>query len=93
MADSVAIYISDLTAARPPQMRRRPLKVPLSRLKGATPTNAASALPEICPNSGNITSKLAEINGPIPLGDCRMRLRSRHSDLDSLSSSIFSSSF
>jgi hypothetical protein len=41
MAENVAIYSTVLTWARPPQMLRRPRIIPLSRLKGATPTKAA----------------------------------------------------
>ena len=40
-ATNVLMYSAPRTTARPPQVVRRPRKVPLSRFKGATPTNAA----------------------------------------------------
>jgi len=44
MADIIAIHIAVLICERPPCIIRLPLYEPLSRLKGATPTNDAASL-------------------------------------------------
>ena len=46
------MYNTVRTCARPPQIVRRPRKVPLSQLSGATPTNAAICWRLRVPNSG-----------------------------------------
>lgn len=52
--------------ARPPQMQRRPFILPLSRLKGATPTRAAICLRLSAPNSGRSASIVTDKTGPAP---------------------------
>jgi hypothetical protein len=47
-----AIYKAARTVARPPQIARLPRTVPLSRLIGASPTNAAICLRLMVPSSG-----------------------------------------
>ena len=47
-------------------MLRRPRQAPLSRLKGATPTRAATCRREQRPSSGNSASKVAAVTGPMP---------------------------
>jgi|MDSY01.1.fsa_nt_gb hypothetical protein len=44
MADIIAIYIAGLICDRPPRIIHLPLYEPLSRLKGATPTNEDASL-------------------------------------------------
>jgi hypothetical protein len=50
----------------PPQTLRRPLKVPESRLRGATPTRAESSLGEREPSSGNSARRVLQSTGPTP---------------------------
>ena len=49
-----------------PHTVRFPRRVPLSRLKGATPTRAATSLPLMLPNSGRRVITVAVTIGPIP---------------------------
>src|SRR5258706_1483054 len=53
------------TEARPPQMVRRPLRVPLSRGKGATPTRADICLRPRVPSSGSSASIVRLLTGPM----------------------------
>ena len=66
-AERVARYSPARTGARPPQQARVPRKVPLSRLKGATPTRAAMAFRSSVPSSGSSRMRVAAVTGPIPL--------------------------
>lgn len=52
--------------ARPPQTRRVPLSVPLSRTRGATPTSAAICLQERVPTSGKSPMRVPLTVGPTP---------------------------
>ena len=52
LAVSAPMYRAARTRARPPQTVRLPRRVPLSRLKGATPTRAAICRRSSVPNSG-----------------------------------------
>ncbi len=52
--------------ARPPQTRRRPHKVPLSRANGATPTRAAICWRVRRPSSGRWATRVRLTTGPMP---------------------------
>jgi hypothetical protein len=52
--------------ARPPQIQRLPRKLPLSRLKGASPTSAAICLRLSAPSSGKRASRVVESTFPTP---------------------------
>ena len=54
------------TRARPPQIVRLPRSLPLSRLKGATPTRAAIARRFSRPSSGSWASSVSESCSPTP---------------------------
>ena len=53
------MYSTARTGARPPQQLRRPRQAPLSMLKGATPTSAATCWREERTSSGTSASKVA----------------------------------
>src|SRR3712207_5698042 len=54
------------TWARPTQVVRVPRRVPLSRLKGATPTRAARRWRLSVPNSGRSSTSVRAHTGPMP---------------------------
>src|SRR6266481_7394070 len=65
-AATTAIYRTRRTWARPPQIQRLPRKLPLSRLKGASPTSAAICLRLSAPSSGKCASRVVESTFPTP---------------------------
>ena len=67
-----AMYKAARTVARPPQIVRLPRMVPLSRLIGARPTNAATCLRSRVPSSGRSASSVTLTTGPMP-GTLRSR--------------------
>ena len=80
VALGVAMYGTARTDARPSQMRRGPRQAPLSRLKGATPTSAATCWRVQRPSSGISASKVAAVTGPRPRMLCSQAARHpRHS--------------
>ncbi len=60
------MHNTDRRWARPPQMRLRPCDLPLSLLKGATPTRAAICLRFRLPSSGSSAMRLLMRTGPTP---------------------------
>jgi len=72
MAETVAMYKTERTSARPPQTDRRPRNFPLSRFKGATPTNLAISLRFRLPSSGTLLNRVWHNTGPTPLALCKI---------------------
>ena len=66
VAVNAPMYREVRTLARPPQTVRLPLIVPLSRLKGATPTRAAICLRFSVPSSGRYARRVRETCSPTP---------------------------
>jgi len=66
------MYSAARMAGRPPHIDRVPRYAPLSRLSGATPTNAATSPRFRRPNSGRCVSSIDESTGPTP-GTVRSR--------------------
>ena len=64
LATNAPMYKAARTRARPPQTVRLPLRVPLSRLKGATPTRAAICRRSSVPSSGVVADHLWLRYGP-----------------------------
>ena len=60
MAVMVAMYKTARTSARPPQMKRLPRNVPLSRANGASPTSAAICRRSNAPSSGHLASSVVD---------------------------------
>src|SRR5215213_5308243 len=60
------MYSAARTSALPPHTLRRPRRVPESRLRGATPTRAASRLCVSVPSSGTPASRVRARTGPTP---------------------------
>lgn len=60
------LVVDRRTGARPPQTRRLPLSVPLSRASGATPTRAAICLRGSVPSSGSSPMRVRLRTGPTP---------------------------
>ena len=77
VAVSAAMESARRTWARPPQQRRRPRRVPLSRLNGATPTRAAICWREQAPSSGKSASRVAAAAGLMPGMRCSQAARGR----------------
>ena len=69
------------TCARPPQIIRRPRRVPLAPLRGATPTKAALCCRVSVPNAGRSRSNVRAHTGPMPLALCHRSSFSRHRGL------------
>ena len=65
-AATVPMYRIERICSLPPQIRRLPLNLPLSQLKGATPTRAEIFLPLIVPNSGKPDKKDRDTTDPTP---------------------------
>src|SRR3984957_12346272 len=65
-AATTAIYRTRRTWARPPQIQRLPCKLPLSRLKSASPASAAICLRLSAPSSGKCASRVVESTLPTP---------------------------
>ena len=86
------MYNTVRTCARPPQIVRRPRRVPLSQLRGATPTKAAICCRVSVPNSGSSSSNVRAHTGPMPGALCNRSSFSRHSGLARSSVSRSSSS-
>src|SRR6266446_7533288 len=70
---------------RPPQIVRRPRRVPLSHLRGATPTKAAICCRVSVPNSGSSSSNVRAHTGRVmgrprnaPLIEQPFPIRDRH---------------
>jgi len=90
-ATNVAMYSTDLTFARPPHTALVPLNLPLSLLKGATPTKAEIFRFSSLPNSGRLVKRASDNMGPTPgtlftissclrhMGDCLIRFSSSSS--------------
>ena len=66
VAESVAMYRTCLTLARPPQTVRCPRILPLSRLIGATPTRLAICLRFKVPSSGSSANRVTDRTWPTP---------------------------
>src|SRR5450756_1770648 len=81
LAESEAMYRALRTLARPPQIERLPRFLPLSQLKGATPTSEAIFLRSRCPNSGNSANRVVAVTGPTPGTERRRFSFSRHTTL------------
>ena len=60
------MYSAARTVALPPQQLRLPRRVPLSRLRGATPTKAAICWRVRAPVSGSSAKRVRERTGPTP---------------------------
>ena len=75
-ADKVAIYRTERTSARPPQIMRYPRWKPLSRLNGAKPAKAAISRRFNRPNSGKYDSNVNIVTGPTPGALCSKSTRS-----------------
>jgi hypothetical protein len=60
------MYSAARTSALPPHTLRRPRRVPESRLRGATPTKAASRLCVSVPSSGTPANRVRARTGPTP---------------------------
>src|SRR5439155_21230778 len=59
-------HVQDRAHPRPaPQTMRRPRNVPLSQLRGATPTSAVMALWPSRPSSGRSAKRVQAVVGPI----------------------------
>jgi hypothetical protein len=71
------MYSVARSALRPPHMLRLPRNVPLSRLKGATPTKAAICLRLSSPSSGSSARRLRDNTAPTP-GTLRSNLSFSH---------------
>ena len=85
LAVNAPMYREARTLARPPQTVRLPLIVPLSRLKGATPTSAAICRWPSVPSSGRKARSVRETCSPTP-GTVRRSLSfSRHMGLRRMS--------
>ena len=65
VATKEAINKAPRSEALPPQMVRRPLRVPLSQVSGAMPTRAAICLRLRVPSSGNSSRRVRLLTGPI----------------------------
>src|SRR2546426_8983447 len=76
------MYNTVRTCARPPQMVRRPRRVPLSQFSGATPTKAAICCRVSVPNSGSSSRNVWAHTGPMPLALCNTSSFSRHRGLE-----------
>ena len=93
-AERAAMYRALRTLARPPRIERLPRFLPLSQLKGATPTSDEIFLRSSCPRSGNSANKVVAVTGPTPGTERRRLSFSRHTTLFlSWSSSSLSNSF
>ena len=74
-------HVEHSTHMRPPQIVRRPRRVPLSPLRGATPTKAAICCRVSVPNSGSSSNNVRAQTGPMPLALCNTSSFSRHRGL------------
>lgn len=72
VATRAAMYNTARTVARPPCTKRRPRRVPESRLSGATPTSFAISRRESRPSSGRSPRSVRASTGPTP-GTLRRR--------------------
>ena len=72
IATSVGINSPVRTRRRPPPVIRLPRNVPLSRLKGATPTNAAICLLLHWPSSGSSVTNIIAVTSPMPGTDFKI---------------------
>lgn len=77
----VAMYRAWRTAARPPQMERSPLRLPLSWLNGATPTSAAICLRPSVPSSGSSAIRVAALTSPMSARETLVDTLHRHRHL------------
>ena len=66
MPVSAARYKAVRTSARPPHTERRPRRVPLSWLMGASPAKAAISRRLIWPSSGNSANRVKAVSVPTP---------------------------
>ena len=66
VATKAAMYRAARTCLRPPHTVRFPLRAPLSRLKGATPTSAAISPRFNAPSSGRSDKRVMDRTGPTP---------------------------
>src|SRR5687767_3427732 len=84
MATRVAMYRARRTSARPPRIRRYPVRVPLSSANGATPTSLLICRWLSAPSSGSEARSRAEVAGPMPGTDCSNWSRARQMGLASI---------
>src|SRR3989338_2926384 len=66
IAETVAMYKTARTSARPPQTKRLPRCLPLSLANGATPVSAAISRRLSVPSSGHFASIVRVVTAPTP---------------------------